>query len=110
MIRTGAKLGGVVIDEGRWWDLGNRENYLDVHADLAPQRPAPWIHPTAQIAPSANIRGATAIGPGVRIGDHASVNDSIIWEGAEIASGTLLNRCIVTDGQSVDGIHSHADF
>lgn len=110
MIRSGAKLGGVVIDEGRWRDLGNRETYLDVHAELAAPQYAPWIDPTAEIAPTAAIRGATAIGPGVRVGDHASVNDSIIWEGAEIASGTLLNRCIVTDGQSVDGIHSHADF
>lgn len=110
MIRTGAKLGAVVIDEGRWWDLGNRESYLDVHADLAMREAAPWIHPTAEIAPTATIRGATAIGPGVRVGPHASVNDSLIWEGAEIASGTLLNRCIVTDSQRVDGIHSHADF
>jgi len=110
MIRAGAKLGGVVIDEGHWWDLGNREHYLAVHGALAAQEVAPWIHPTAQIAPTATISGATAIGAGVRIGEHASVNDSLLWEGAEIASGTLLNHCIVTDSQRVEGIHSHADF
>lgn len=110
MIRAGAKLGGVVIDEGHWWDLGNREHYLAVHGALAAQQSAPWIHPTAEVAPTATISGATAIGPGVRIGEHASVNDSLVWEGAEIASGTLLNHCIVTDGQRVEGIHSHADF
>lgn len=112
MIRAGAKLGGVIIDEGAWWDLGNRENYLAVHSALAAreQPPAPWIHPTAQIAPTATISGATAIGAGVRIGEHASVNDSLVWEGAEIASGTLLNHCIITDGQHVEGIHSHTDL
>lgn len=110
MIRTGARLGGVVIDEGHWWDLGNRENYLAVHRDIAAQEPAPWIHPTAQIDPTATISGTTAIGAGARIGAHASVNDSLIWEGAEIASGTLLNHCIVTEGHCVEGIHSHADF
>jgi len=110
MIRSGAKLGGVVIDDGQWWDLGNRENYLDVHADLATRQTAPWIHPTAEVAPSAVIRGATTIGAGARVADHASVIDSLIWEGAEIASSTSLIRCIITDGQRVDGNHSHADF
>lgn len=110
MIRAGAKLGGIVIDEGEWWDLGNRENYLAVHSALAARESAPWIHPTAQIAPTATISGATAIGPGARVGDHASVNDTLVWEGAEIASGTLLNHCIITDSQRVEGIHSHADF
>jgi NDP-sugar pyrophosphorylase family protein len=110
MIRTGARLGGIVIDDGHWWDLGTREHYLAVHHDLARQQLAPWIDPTAQIAPTAKITGATAIGPAARIGEHASLHDSLVWEGAEIASGTLLNHCIVTDHQHVEGIHSHADF
>ena len=110
MIRAGAKLGGIVIDEGTWWDLGNRENYLAVHRELATPLTAPWIDPTAEIAPTATISGATAIGAGAIIGPHASLHDSLVWEGAEIASGTLLNHCIVTDSQRVDGIHSHADF
>jgi NDP-sugar pyrophosphorylase family protein len=110
MIRAGAKLGGVIIDEGHWWDLGNREHYLGVHAELAEPQRAPWIHATAEVAPTAKISGATAIGPGARVGERASIHDSLLWEGAEIASGTLLNHCIVTDGQRVEGIHSHADF
>jgi NDP-sugar pyrophosphorylase family protein len=110
MIRSGARLGAVVIDEGCWWDLGNRENYLDVHASLATGKSAPWIHPTAQVAPSAVVRGATAIGAGVRIGPDARISDSLIWDGAEIASSTVLDRCIVTDGQRVEGSHSHADI
>lgn len=110
MIRAGAKLGGIVIDDGTWWDLGNRENYLAVHEELARQQRAPWIHPTAKVAATASIKGATAIGAGAIVGEHASIHDSLIWEGAEIASGTLLNHCIVTDGQRLEGIHSHADF
>ena len=110
MIRAGAKLGGIVIDDGHWWDLGNREHYLAVHRDLASQPQLPWIDPTAQIAATATISGATAIGPRARVGDHASLHDCLVWEDAEIASGTLLNHCIVTDGQRVEGLHSHVDF
>jgi mannose-1-phosphate guanylyltransferase len=110
MIRKGAPLGGIVIDDGQWWDLGARGKYLDAHAALAQSGHAPWIDPGARVAPTAKIRGATAIGSGAQIGEHASLCDSIVWEGAEIASGTMLNHCIVTDGQLVEGIHSHTDF
>jgi mannose-1-phosphate guanylyltransferase len=34
MIRQSAQLGGIVIDDGCWWDLGTREQYLDVHRVL----------------------------------------------------------------------------
>lgn len=119
MIRAGAKLGGVVIDDGHWWDLGTREQYLAVHRELANQpltshlsllTAGSWIDPTAHIAPHAQVTGATAIAAGARIGEHASVHDCIVWEGAEIADGSLLNQCIITAGARVDGIHSHADL
>ncbi len=108
MIRTGARLGGIVIDDGNWWDLGTREQYLAVHAHLDAGKS--WIAETAQIDPSAQITGSTAIGSGTKIGAHASLQNCIVWEGAEIAPGSLLNDCIVTAGSRVSGIHSHADL
>jgi mannose-1-phosphate guanylyltransferase len=110
MIREGAPLGGIVIDDGQWWDLGARAQYLAAHAALALSGSSPWIDPSARVSSTAKIRGATAIGAGAKVGEHASLYDSIVWEGAEIASGTMLNHCIVTDGQLVEGIHSHTDF
>ncbi len=108
MIRTGARLGGIVIDDGHWWDLGTREQYLAVHAHLGAGEN--WIAETAQIDPTAKITGTTAIGSGTRIGAHASLHNCIVWEDAEIAAGSLLNECIVTAGARVTGIHSHADL
>ncbi|HEX8297178.1 MAG TPA: sugar phosphate nucleotidyltransferase [Chthoniobacteraceae bacterium] len=112
MIREGARLGGVVIDDGHWWDLGTREQYLAVHRELKKDAVIgeAWIHPTAQISSSAKISGATTIGAGAIVGEHASLHDCIVWEGARIASGSLLNDCIVTDGVAVSGLHSHADL
>jgi NDP-sugar pyrophosphorylase family protein len=117
MIRTGAKLGGVVIDDGHWRDLGTREQYLAVHRDFAAQQPptidrqlSAWIHPAAQIAPSAHLTGAVAVGAGAVIGEHASLHDCVIWERAKIAAGSLLNDCIVTEAAEVSGLHSHADL
>src|SRR6202171_717657 len=67
LIRNGGKLGGVVIDEGHWWDVGNRAAYLQLHRDLPalrfPSYPVDdpeWrlsIHATAIVDPTAQTRG-----------------------------------------------------
>jgi NDP-sugar pyrophosphorylase family protein len=108
MIRDGAKLGGVVIDEGHWWDLGSREQYLAVHQHYAAT--SPWIDSSARIAASAIITGATAIGAHVQVGKGARIHDSLLWPGAEIAVGADLRRCIVTGRQRVAGALINADL
>jgi NDP-sugar pyrophosphorylase family protein len=100
MIRAGAKLGGVVIDEGRWFDLGSRTQYLAVHQALSG---GPWIDPTATIALDAQILGASAIGAGAEIGPRAIVRNSLVWPGACVAEGADLTRCIVAGGQTAQG-------
>jgi mannose-1-phosphate guanylyltransferase len=107
MIREGAKLGGVVIDQGHWWDLGSREQYLAVHQHYATQ--APWIDPAARIAASAVVTGASAIGAGVVVGEGARIHDSLLWPGTKIAAGAELRRCIVTGRQGVGGELVDAD-
>jgi NDP-sugar pyrophosphorylase family protein len=107
MIRERAKLGGVVIDDGYWFDLGTREQYLAVHRFLAG---APWIAETAQVSPSALVLGASAIGARARVGDGAQLRDCLIWEAAEVAPGAMLERCIVTNGSCAEGAHTDRDF
>ena len=109
MIRSGAKLGGIVVDDGAWWDLGTRGEYLAVHAALA-ARGAPWIAPDALVAPDARITGASAIADCARIGAGAELHDCIVWERAEVAPGARLTRCIVADGMRAAGEHLDADF
>ncbi len=115
MIRAGAQLGGIVLDDGRWWDLGNRESYLAVHRDFAvlpnfQSTPPPWIDSSAQIGADAQFTGATAIGRGSSIGAGARLHDCIVWNGAMVAPGAQLERCIVTDGSRAAGAHSDFDF
>lgn len=117
MIRAGQKLGGVVIDEGRWWDLGNRESYLAVHRHFlanpgwrAPQPWPIWVHPAAQVAPNATLSGATVIGSATVIGPGATLEDCVVWENAVIAGGAQLRGCIVGAGRHVDGTHCDRDF
>jgi NDP-sugar pyrophosphorylase family protein len=107
MIRAGAKLGGIVLDEGRWWDLGTREQYLAVHRELPG---APWIDPSAQLGAGVEITGATAIGPGSIIGAGARLHDCLVWNAAEVAPGAVLESCIVTDGARAEGKQIDFDF
>jgi NDP-sugar pyrophosphorylase family protein len=108
MIRAGAKLGGVVIDEGEWWDLGTREQYLAVHGALHGSADE-WIAPSATVAASAQISGATAIGSGARIGEGARLHDCIVWENAAIGAGSQFERCIITGGARIEGTLTDAD-
>ena len=117
MIRTGAKLGGIVLDEGAWWDLGSRSEYLAVHTALAArashrdaEKNAPWISPSASLSPDTKITGSTAIAAGANIGAGAVLHDCIVWENATVTPGARLTRCILADGATASGEHTDADF
>ena len=89
MIRQGRRVGGVVVDDGVWRDLGTRDEYLAACAALgSPQ----WIAPSARIGAGANLK------------------DCLVWENAEVAPGAELTRCVVTDGAVASGSHRDADF
>ncbi len=123
MIRRGEKLGGILIDEGTWRDLGSRREYLQAHRDLhagtLPGFPRygatdphwlDWIDPSAAIAPTARVLGASVVGAGARVGEGARVEDTILWPGAEIASNSTLKGCIVRSFQVAAGTAKNQDF
>ena len=120
MIRRGAKLGGAVIDEGQWWDVGTRAAYLQLHRDL-PALPFPrygaadeaWranVHPSARIATGAQLRGCSVVGAGAEVGADAVLIDTIVWPGAQIASRSQLTNCIVRADRAIAGIHRDTDI
>lgn len=112
MIREGARLGGIVLDDGAWWDLGSRSEYLAVHGDLASRtmENAPWISPDASVAADAVVTHATAIGARAKVGAGAVLQDCILWDDAAVAPGAHLTRCIVADGVTASGEQTDVDF
>jgi NDP-sugar pyrophosphorylase family protein len=112
-IGQGGRIGGVVIEEGQWFNLTSPNDYLRVHQTIAelPWRPDylaenDWperISPQAQLAANAQVNGWSAVGSQVRVGSDAVVEDSIIWRGAQIASCTHLKRCIVRSHRRAEG-------
>ncbi|MDQ6655308.1 MAG: nucleotidyltransferase family protein [Verrucomicrobiota bacterium] len=120
MIRRGARLGGVVIDDGEWWDVGTRAAYMQLHRDLpAMAFPAydagdrAWcaaVHPTAQIGAGAELRGCSVAGAGAEIGAGTILEDTIVWPRAQISSRSELRNCIVRAGQKAEGILRDTDL
>jgi len=88
-------IGGVLIDEGRWWDLGSPRQYLTVHQHLhqqflraGPQGSPDWLQP---IAPSAEIQGVrldglVSIGENAALAPGSSLANVIVWRDTKCAS------------------------
>jgi mannose-1-phosphate guanylyltransferase len=117
MIQAGEKIGGIVIDEGHWWDLGTREKYLEIHQYIAGAQSDGFqslarnaVATDARISPGAVLEGATAVGAGSRIGEGATLRNCVVWEEAEISPGSHFENCIITSHQRAGGTHLNADF
>ncbi len=107
-IQDGRKVGGIVVDEGAWSDLGERNAYLNaLHIDGSfprygagsPDR----ISPRATIAATAMIDAVSAVGADAVIGEGSVLEESVIWSGAVVAPGAHLRRVVVRTGQSASG-------
>ena len=102
-IRNGHQVGGVVVDEGAWSDLGDDESYLDALSlfqnDSFPafgrQPGKTRIHPSAKIDPTAEIDTLSSIGANASVGAGASIEESVIWEGARVTDNERLKRSVV---------------
>ncbi len=119
LLRAGIPIGGSVVDDGIWFDLGNRNAYLDAHALFRPGRhrlsyvEEPWpqtIQAPADISPSARLEGTCSIGQGAKVGKGSVLEDCIVWENAAVLPGSSLTRCVVRDGQVAGGTAIGVDF
>ena len=119
-ISEGGKIGGLVMNDGKWFNIGSRREYLDVHRtilqdDWKPQyvKIHDWperIAKSAVVNATAQLRGCSVVGEHCRIGAHAILEDTILWPDTQIASQTHLQGCIVRSQKKASGIHRDIDF
>ena len=100
------ELGAIVLDEGVWLDLGDRDSYLQAHRELAL---APAIHEAASVEPGAQVE-RSIIAPGAMIEAGAVVRDSVVWSGGRVKADAMLDRCIVFSETAVAGTHQDEDL
>jgi len=119
-IGAGGKIGGAVLDDGKWFNIGSRDEYLEVHRMVLREKWKPayvkdpdWpqqLAPNAIVDLSAEVRGCSAVGPDARVEAGAILEDTIVWAGAQIASKTHLDSCIVRRRREVEGEHRKIDI
>jgi mannose-1-phosphate guanylyltransferase len=119
-IGQGATIGGVVMDDGKWFNISSRAEYLEVHRIILRDKWKPdfvktreWperMASSAIVDSSAKLRGCTVIGQNCRVGAEAILEDTILWSDAEIASQSRLEACIVCSRKKVTGIHRDIDI
>jgi len=119
-IGQGGKIGGVVINEGKWFNITSRAEYLEVHRVIIQEHWKPhyvkmreWperIAKTATVDRSAQLRGCTVVGRDCCVGAEALLEDTILWPGSEIASQSHLDGCIVRARKKISGIHRNIDI
>ncbi len=131
LVGRGRNVFGYAFD-GYWLDLGTRDRYLQLHADIlrgrCPIRPqgelrAPgvWVEGRADIAAGAVIKAPVALGrgtvvaPGARVGPYVvtgrgcrigadtRVRRSVLWDGAEVHREAQVNGCVLGTGARVGG-------
>jgi NDP-sugar pyrophosphorylase family protein len=100
------RLGAIVLDEGVWLDLGDRESYLQAHRELGL---APAIHPQAVVVEGALVE-RSVVGPGAVIETGAVVRDSVVWAGGRVGKDAVLDRCIVFSEIPASGHHQNRDL
>lgn len=91
LVRAGAEV-RVVVETGRWLDLGDPEGYLGAHLALAPEG---FVDASARVSASASLV-RTTVGAGARVGEGARLVDCVVWDGAEVEAGEELIRTVAT--------------
>ncbi len=113
-LRAGEKIAGMVLDDGIWRDIGNVEEYLRIHADLAsgaveiasPPAESPWPQwrmPGARVDGSAKLNGWNWLGPDCEVSAGATVENSVLWAGSKVEPGASVASSVVREGMLAAG-------
>jgi mannose-1-phosphate guanylyltransferase len=119
-IGQGGKIGAVSSNDAKWFNIGSRREYLAVHRIIQDEKWKPdylaapeWpvsVSPDAQIDSTARLSGFYSVGAGCQIGAEATLEDTILWPGAQIASRSYLRNCIVRSERKAEGHLSDIDI
>jgi mannose-1-phosphate guanylyltransferase len=119
-MKSGGQIGGVPLQESRWFNLGSRKEYLSAHRSIAQDHWVPdylrdgsWptqADPSAQISPGGKIVGGSYVGARCLVEDDVLLEDSILFPDSFIPRGTRLRSCIVAGVKMAPGVFLETDF
>ncbi len=104
-MKEGGKVGGLPLEDGRWFNIGSSKEYVAAHKFIAEEKWTPyylragsWPHrvdPSAQISPRTSIEGGSYVGAHCHVADGVLIRDSILLPGSTVPHDTTLQSCIV---------------
>ena len=121
-LKAGGKIGGVLLEDNHWFNVGTRAEYLKLHQFIASQgwspryirsRPTEWpvrVEPSANVSPNSRIEGVSYVGNNCSIDRDVCVEDSILLPGSSLASGVSMRSCIVAGIEVPAGNYVGMDF
>ena len=119
-IGQGARIGGVVMNDGKWFNISSRAEYLEVHRTILRENWKPgfvkareWperVASDANVDSSAQLRGCTVVARDCRVRAETILEDTILWPDSEIASKSHLESCIVRSQKKASGIQRNIDI
>lgn len=114
-LRGGEKIGGLILNQGLWRDIGTIAEYLKIHTDLASgavilKSPLPggapwpqWKMRGADIEKSATLHGWNWLGMDCHVGAGVALENTILWAGARVEAHASLSGCVVREGMIATG-------
>lgn len=119
MLRLGMPLYGYIAS-GYWQDIGNLEQYREVHADVlngkvhisinGDKHGMSTISPSAAIHETAKLGGVVVIGDNTVVGPHAEISNSVLGTDVQVAAGARVVNSIVWNRVRVgEGAELHDD-
>jgi mannose-1-phosphate guanylyltransferase len=119
-MESGGKIGGVALEEGRWFNLGSRKEYLSAHRVIAQERWVPdylrggaWpvqADPSAKISPGCKIGEESYVGACSTVEGDVFLENSILFPGSMVPRGTTLRSCVVAGVRIDPGTYLETDF
>jgi len=108
LVANGTEINAIEVSGHFWTDIGTLEDYLALHEklltypalidelglDVTVNKP---VHCTGDtvLGRSVKFRDWAFVGSGVRIGDNARISRAVIWDGAIVPAGALIEDEIV---------------
>src|ERR1700751_5889181 len=119
-IGRSGQVGGAVVEEGHWFNIGKRAEYLRIHRAIGCEgwRPAYLVAPdwparidsSAEVGSGAEISEDSWVGATSLIESAAKLRNAIVWPNSIIRTGVTLTHCIVAGREVQQGVFDQHDF
>ena len=96
------------VDGAFWRDIGTPEDYLQLHRELLEKQTRLDINPVGQkkdgwlvgegvdLEKGVRLQDWGCLGHGVKVGNSTTLSCCVVWDQAEIPSGSRIVNAIVT--------------